>query len=178
MNNLKFETIYNENSKTILNRIIYKIGQQNKEIAEEMMQDIFVSVAKHLKDFDPSKSALTTWLITITNNKIIDYYRSKKDTAIKISDYQNEHGIETVEFKSYERTDNLVNSKFVNEQIYLAFEKLNPTLKEVANLYFLEGYKYSEIVAELNIPLNSVKAYINRIRGVLQENLSHVKEYA
>lgn len=47
----------------------------NKEIAEDLVQDTFLSAHNSIKSFK-EKSNPKTWLFTILNNKIIDYYRS------------------------------------------------------------------------------------------------------
>ncbi|MBR9860855.1 sigma-70 family RNA polymerase sigma factor [bacterium] len=48
----------------------------NKEIAEDLVQDTFTSAFKAFERFKKDSNP-KTWLFTILNNKIIDYYRSK-----------------------------------------------------------------------------------------------------
>lgn len=57
----------------------------NPEIAEDLVQDTFLSALKGLKDFE-QKSTLKTWLISILKRKIIDYFRKKSTTHEKLTD--------------------------------------------------------------------------------------------
>ena len=47
----------------------------SKETAEDLVQDTMVSVYKSYEKYKPGSNP-KTWLFTILNNKIIDYYRS------------------------------------------------------------------------------------------------------
>lgn len=60
----------------------------NRETAEDLVQETFVSAIK-AKDSFKSGSSEKTWLVAILKNKIIDYYR-KKDVLKNTSDYLNE----------------------------------------------------------------------------------------
>ena len=52
---------------------------ESKEIAEDLVQETFVSAFKKYDQFE-YKSAPKTWLIAILNNKIIDYHRASKSS--------------------------------------------------------------------------------------------------
>lgn len=62
---------------------LMKVG--NKEIAEDIVQDAFVSAIKAKATFN-GESSEKTWLVTILKNKIIDYYR-KKDVLKQSTQY-------------------------------------------------------------------------------------------
>ncbi len=60
----------------------------NKEIAEDLVQDTFFSAIKAAKNFK-GESSEKTWLVRILQNKIIDHYRKKdilKDTTAYLND--------------------------------------------------------------------------------------------
>ena len=48
-----------------------------KEDAEDLAQTVFLKVFHKLDTFDETKSALSTWIYRITNNTLIDYYRTR-----------------------------------------------------------------------------------------------------
>ncbi|MBD1262635.1 sigma-70 family RNA polymerase sigma factor [Maribacter polysiphoniae] len=52
----------------------------SKEVAEDLVQETFLSAVKGLKKFQ-NKSNPKTWLFAILNNKIIDHYRKKAKSA-------------------------------------------------------------------------------------------------
>ena len=80
-----FEKIYSENYEKFFRYFLSKI--RNYQDSEELLNNMFIKVSKHLANFDSSKSSVTTWLYTIANNLIIDYWRSNKNkyTTISIS---------------------------------------------------------------------------------------------
>jgi RNA polymerase sigma-70 factor (TIGR02943 family) len=69
---------------------LIKIG--NKETAEDLVQETFLSALK-AKDSFKGESSEKTWLTSILKNKIIDHYRKKdilKDVTIYISDTEQD----------------------------------------------------------------------------------------
>ena len=62
----------------------------NREVAEDIVQETFIAALK-AKDSFRNNSAEKTWLTTILNNKIIDYYR-KKDVLKDSTEYVTETG--------------------------------------------------------------------------------------
>lgn len=60
----------------------------NRETAEDLVQDTFLSAIRALDNFK-GESSEKTWLISILNNKIIDYYR-KKDPLKNTEQYLQE----------------------------------------------------------------------------------------
>lgn len=57
----------------------------NRQLAEDIVQDTFLSAVKSISNFK-GESTEKTWLTTILNNKIIDYYR-KKDVLKNTDSY-------------------------------------------------------------------------------------------
>lgn len=166
------ETIYKKHYTQIFNLVNYKIN--NRIAAEEITQDVFIKANEHLQNYDVNTAKVLTWLYTIANNKVIDFYRSKKDTALHVSDYVNEKGEETIQITDNQETDSIIDASETNEAINRAFEGLKPKYKEVSKLYFIDQKKYDEIAQILDISLSNVKVIINRSRAKLQESLQGV----
>ena len=56
----------------------------NKEEAEDILQDVFVTVWKSRHSFDPARGKLTTWLHRITVNQCISRYRRNQTTPLSL----------------------------------------------------------------------------------------------
>ena len=69
-----FEKIYTENYEGVLRHINMRV--QDMSVAEELTNDVFMKVHKHLGDYDETKSAIPTWVRFIANNIVIDHFRS------------------------------------------------------------------------------------------------------
>lgn len=60
----------------------YINGQVNDYyLAEDLCSDVFLKIYEKIDTYDKSKAQLSTWIFTITRNKLIDYYRTRKITC-------------------------------------------------------------------------------------------------
>ena len=50
----------------------------DKYIAEDLTSVVFLKVYEKLAGYDSSKASVATWIYTIANNTVIDYYRTHK----------------------------------------------------------------------------------------------------
>ncbi len=74
--NTEFEHIYAKFKDKVARYIYGKIP--NEQDAEDLTSDVFVKVFKGLSGFDETKASLSTWIYRITQNAVIDYYRTAK----------------------------------------------------------------------------------------------------
>ena len=169
-----FNEIYSANHKMILGFIIRKVNDLH--IAEELTNDVFMKVYNNLHKYDSDKSAMRTWIMNITSNTVIDYYRKKKLQTISLNkDFDNG------EDKSTSLIDKFVchtptpyeklNSKEKMNKIDNVISSLSKSEFEVAYYYFKEELSYQEIADVMQINLGTVKAKLSRARKSLKEKL-------
>ena len=171
---LDFNKIYADYSEYVTNYIRQTIS--DSLMVEEIVQDTFLKVADNLHIFDSKKSKISTWIINIAKNVRIDHIRKdKSDTLTHISDYTDDNGNEYMEFSNNETADQLTMNEQLSNSIDSAMYNLKPQYREIATLFFKEGYKYEEIADILDIPLNSVRSNISRARAMLQNQLDNVR---
>jgi len=165
-----FLNVYNQYNKQVFNFINQSINYKS-EIAEEIIQDIFVKVANNLDKFDDSKSSLNTWVFNISKHTLIDYFRTNKNFTVNVGSYTDENGNENFQFVGNTQAD----TDFLNQEkknaINKAFDTLTGMNKRVAELSLLEQKSYNEVAEILDIPLGSVKACLSRARNLLSEIL-------
>jgi len=174
------EQIYNETHQEVFNQIHRKV--KNFHDCEEIRGGVYEKIIKlNGKDstkFNPKKGAsLNTWVHTITNSVMMDYFRSNYASRyIPTSRFTGTDGKEFFDFVAPEnsRTDSRVLTAETQESIVKAFHGLKFKYRRVATLYFISGYEYSEIADMLNVPMGTVKGMINRSRAMLQEALKSV----
>jgi len=75
----------------------------NDEIAEELTQEIMLTVWRRAESYDPKKAAASTWLFTIARNRRIDYLRGNSRIEVELDD----------EMLDIENTDTDPQAKFV-----------------------------------------------------------------
>lgn len=174
----EFNQMYLDNKVEIFNYINWKIC--NIYNAEDLTEEVFIKAnrliftAKVEHRFNPAKSHIKTWLRTIANTGIIDYYRTNHSNKFQcISDFVNSEGDETFQFVAPKtaNADFELENNILKERLSSAFANLKPKYKRIAILYFLNDRGYTEISEMLNVPMGTVKGMINRVREMLQADL-------
>jgi len=61
-----------------LYRFVLMRCSHRKEIAEDLIQDVFIQAWEKKDLFEPKKSSLKNWLYVIARNKVIDFFRKNK----------------------------------------------------------------------------------------------------
>ncbi|KAB1157850.1 RNA polymerase sigma factor [Flavobacterium luteum] len=69
-----FHTLYNKYCKALY-VVILKLVKRT-DVADDLLQDTFVKIWKHIDSYDSSKGALYTWMLNIARNQALDYLRS------------------------------------------------------------------------------------------------------
>ncbi len=69
------DTIYRQYHDKVLHYIIGK--NINIFEAEDVCQTVFVKIFNNIDRFDASKASVSTWVYTITQNVVIDFFRSR-----------------------------------------------------------------------------------------------------
>lgn len=73
-----FAALYNLSFDKVYRFIYYRVS--HKETAEDLTEEVFIKAFAGIKDLQKYK-AYEGWLFAIARNKVIDYYRSKKETV-------------------------------------------------------------------------------------------------
>jgi RNA polymerase sigma factor (sigma-70 family) len=151
------EYLYDNYSGAIYG-VIFRIVRK-EEIAEEVLQDVFLKIWERFLSYDASKGRLFTWMVNVARNQAIDKTRSRE-----IVKEQKTSGIENSVSK-------INNSGFVEQRIEdIGVKDILTNLPEeqrfVVEHLYLKGYTQSELAEEFNIPLGTVKT---RLRLAMQQ---------
>jgi RNA polymerase sigma factor (sigma-70 family) len=172
MTNLEFSQIYAKHYPDVVNYVAWKY---DASFAEDIAQEVFIKVHRYFtSNFDETKSNFDTWLRTITNRCIIDFYRTNQfgNNCINVTEFDDEETGQSFQFVDKSAfTDRMINNKELKGNINKAFTKLNGRERIVANLYFKREKDYAEIEQLTGLPMGTIKGMINRIRTKLQTQL-------
>ena len=156
-----FENIYKENSGFVYN-VAFRIVN-NKQDAEEVAQDVFLSIHHNLRNFR-FQSSFKTWAYRITVNCAINHIKKMARERNRIKEYGN----------------NLIQSGEISQQPEV--EKRNDGQEEIISsllghldanqracivLRNIEGLSYQEISDTLKININTVRTRLKRAREKL-----------
>ena len=130
------------------------------ESAEELTQEVMSTIWAKSDKYDPSKSAVSTWVYTIARNKKVDFYR--KNTTTKI----NEQDIRDFLYNDSE-SDKLKRDEII-DQVNRINQELTADQRKIIKMNFFESKSHKKIAQELEIPLGTVKSKIRHILTKLQ----------
>ena len=154
-NEKAFSYLYDNYSAALLS-IVNSIVQE-KESANDVLQEVFVNIWKKIRSYDPTKGRLFTWMLNIARNAAIDKIRSKgyKDGL------KNQPFPENVDINT-SRT--VISPDVKDVGLKRILSSLKDEQRQLIDLSYFQGYTHEEIAKALNIPLGTVKT---RIRSAL-----------
>jgi RNA polymerase sigma-70 factor (ECF subfamily) len=155
--------------KTIYNFSFKICRDRNK--AENIMQETFYSMIKHLNQFD-SKSKLSTWLYRIVANHCLMEARKDKHRHF-VSIDEDETLFEERYAVDYSRlptrfTENKELKKILDE----AISKLSPDYRMIFLLRDVEGLSTEETAEAAELSISAVKSRLHRARAFLRNELT------
>ena len=133
------------------------------ENAEELTQEVMSIIWSKSDKFNPSKSALTTWVYTIARNKKIDFLR--KNSKIKYND-------DDIREFLYEKNEtDKIEENEMEDQVNKINSQLDVNQQKIIKMNFFENKSHKKIAEELEIPLGTVKSRIRHILTKMQKFL-------
>ena len=157
-------------------KICYRYAN-NPDEPEEMMNEAFVKLFKHIAQFDENRQSdtllsLKGWFKRILVNTCIDHYRKNNSTlqghiltdeSERLQDH-SENGVDVLSYK----------------EIIEAIKLLSPAYRTVFNLFVIEGLSHEEISKKLGISTGASKSNLSKARDNLRKlllNKSHYNVY-
>jgi RNA polymerase sigma-70 factor (ECF subfamily) len=152
-----FESLYNM-YRDSMQGVIFNIVRDN-DIAEEVMQDVFIKAWHKADTYSSDKGRFFTWVLNIARNAAIDKTRSKafKNSKQNLNSDFFVDILETSESLD-DSTDAIGIKKFV--------DKLAEKCKAVIELLYFKGYTQVEASETLNMPIGTIKT---RNRNCIKE---------
>ena len=147
-----FEDIYREQYDRVYTYVYTLL--LNKEQAEDVVQETFISAYRNFGTFDPRRGSLRTWLCGIAHNKAMDLLRSaayRLQVAWPETLDVGEEDAGTVKLLEEQET-----------VLYL-YRHLSPEEREFLNMRYTMGLKDCEVAAVLGISEKTVNKRFQRL---------------
>jgi len=148
-----FNYLY-DNYSDALYGVVLKVVR-TEEIAQDLLQDIFVKIWKNVEKYNPEKGRLFTWMLNIARNTSIDYLRVNR---LEIQDIDS--SVYAVE--QNQTIYNELDSKELKEIV----SRLKPEQQQLIEMVYWGGYTHEEAAQRLDMPLGTVKT---RVRNALRD---------
>lgn len=166
---------------------VYNLARKmtrDQQDAEDVLQETFISVFRHLDEFQ-GDAAFATWLYRIATNASLMKLRGRKTPLVSLDEpmesdaYAGDGGMprEIVDW-NFTPEEALLSTE-VREQMDAAVAALPESMRAVFVLRDIEGLSVQETADVLGISVPNVKTRLHRARLMLRENLSaYFKEHA
>jgi RNA polymerase sigma-70 factor (ECF subfamily) len=125
--------------------------------AEDVLQEVFVTVWRKAASFDPGRASPITWMVAIARNRAIDRLRasavSRRMEPIESADAVSDPAPAAVE---------RVELAQQHQRLSRCLEELEARHASAIREAFLDGTTYEELAARMSVPLGTMKSWIRR----------------
>ena len=165
-----FDVLVARYQTRLLNFICRTIG--DRERGEDLVQEVFIRVHRHLHRFDRTKK-FSTWIYTIASNLAKNELRNRSRNplvlfqALRQNFDEDERPLQFEDHNS--RPDDMYRRRYLREVVEEAITRLPEHHRQVFVLRELEGKPYEEIAEITGCNLGTVKSRLNRARASFAE---------
>jgi RNA polymerase sigma-70 factor, ECF subfamily len=154
-----FDVLYRRYLPNVYNRVRFMIPAED---VEDVTQEVFLAAIKSLHAFR-GEAQFSTWLRTITNHKVAEFYRRRnRKQEVKQAPLSEAAGCMDGH-----------TSKMMEERIIMrrAFEQLSTSYQEVLTLRFAEDLQFNQIAEVTGQSLDATKSLFRRAVSALRNKL-------
>lgn len=152
-------------------RLVYSFALKiilDPQLAEEVVQDVFMRVWTQAVRYEPERGRFSSWLINMTRNLTIDRLRSARTRGLVSLMRSDESEREVADHAASGLADTIITSLHVREVLTV----LSPDQREALDLAYWHGLTHSEIARRIKAPLGTVKSRLHhaliKLRAALQ----------
>jgi RNA polymerase sigma-70 factor, ECF subfamily len=169
------EVVFNNNFERLYLFVFYEVGQ-NQNLAEDVVQDTFISAIKSATKFK-GNSGIFTWLVGIAHHKIADQYRRTKreqkyDNMRPDGTYHDPFDLAIDKTPGANIAESAENRILVEQ----ALNSLPSDYREVIIFKYVEDFTVEEISKILNRSPKSIEGVLSRARKSLKEFINQQSE--
>jgi RNA polymerase sigma-70 factor (ECF subfamily) len=161
-----FDELVERYQRRLLNFVYRTIG--DRERGEDLVQEVFIRVHRHLHRFDQTKK-FSTWIYTIASNLAKNELRNRSRNPLVLfqtikKNWDADH--RPLQFEDTQsKPDDMFRKRHLKELVDWAVAQLPEHHRMVFVLRELEGKSYEEIAEITDCNLGTVKSRLNRARA-------------
>lgn len=147
-----FPEFYRTNVKRVYRFLYYRVGG-NKEVAEDLTQDVFLKALNAFDRYDPAVSE-SSWIYTIARNHLINHVQ-KQHPGVEL---------EAIENTDWDKVDwgERLSASHDEKRLLEAISKLPEEDGEIVRLKYLEGWPYEDIAEKLGKTSGALRVQAHR----------------
>ena len=165
-----FAQLYERTSGHLL-AVVLRI-QRDRAQAEDLLQEVYVSVWKAAASFDAARSQPLTWLTHIARNRAIDSLRRAQaqprlESTTRDDDDDRPDALDAQADDGPGPLD-LLGLASQKRELSACMDKLTAPQRQSVALAFFDGLSHAEVAAQLREPLGTVKSWVRRALSTLK----------
>ena len=167
-----FHTLFGRYRDRLTHFITRKTGDSDR--AQDLVQEAFIRVTRHLHRFDTSKK-FSTWVYTIASNLSKNELRNRSRSPLVLfqrltSNWDDDH--RPLQFEDFSmRPDDLYRKRYLKSLVEETVQQLPEHHRLVFRLRELEGKSYEEISEITGVNLGTVKSRLHRARNSFAQRI-------
>lgn len=167
-----FQELYDRYRDRLIHFVTRKTGDPDR--AQDLVQEAFIRVTRHLHRFDTSKK-FSTWVYTIASNLSKNELRNRSRSPLVLfqkltSGWEDDH--RPLQFEDYSmRPDDLYRKRYLRNLVEEMVKELPEHHRLVFRLRELEGKSYEEIAEITGVNLGTVKSRLHRARNSFAQRI-------
>ena len=158
-----FGRLYDMYVDRVYRHVYYRVG--NVADAEDLTQQVFLKAWQAIDRYKRAASPFVAWLMTISHNLVVDFYRVKKDKLYLEA--------EVTADDSASSPERIAEALFEQQQLRRVILQLPGEQQQVILLRFIEGFRYAEIAAVLGKSEGAIRVMLHRalvrLRHILEK---------
>jgi RNA polymerase sigma-70 factor (ECF subfamily) len=158
-----FSTLYRRTSAKLYGICLRLLGSESE--AQDVLQDVYVTVWRKADYFDSAKASPITWLAALARNRAIDRLRGHVPLSEDISAAAGVEDDGPSAADVVEQADDAA-------RLHHCLDELEERSRAMIRAAFLEGASYPELASREGVPLGTMKSWVRRglqrLRGCLE----------
>lgn len=146
--------------------------QQDRSLAEDVLQDVFVRIWQAAGSYSPEAGAPLAWLCAIARNRAIDTVRRKGEAKGEVSGPVGDDGVDWLERLADPHDGE--RAFLGREALKVCLARLDEQQAECVVLAYCEGFSREELAQRYGRPVNTIKTWLHRALAALKTCLEEV----
>lgn len=161
---IAFRRVYQLTSSKLFGICLRICG--NRQAAEDVLQEVYLTIWRRAGGYDPGRSSPITWLATIARNRAIDWRRSHDLPPPGGGVAEAAAVVDTSP-----RPGELMALDEVDQLLHRCLDGLEGDQRGAIRTAFFEGLTYAELATRQGVPLGTMKSRVRRGLAKLKECL-------
>ena len=158
-----FGGLYDMYVDRIYRHLYYRVG--NVADAEDLTQQVFLKAWQAIDRYKKTASPFLAWLMTISHNLVVDFYRTKKDKTYLDAEVTADDPTSSPE--------RVAEAHYMQQQLRRVILQLRGDEQQVVLLRFIEGFEFKEIASLLGKSEGAIRVILHRalvkLRHILEK---------